>query len=122
MIMLSLYRPLDLVLFAADAAKPGNPLTFLWPMLVIGGLFYLLMIRPERKRRAETNNMQDGLKKNDRVVTIGGIVGVVVNVQKEAGTVTVRVDEGSNTRMQFIRSSISRVLTDDTSPSDADEK
>ena len=122
MIMLSLFRPLDLVLFAVDAANPGNPLSFLWPMLVIGLLFYLLMIRPERKRRAETNNMQDGLKKNDRVVTIGGIVGVVVNVQKEAGTVTVRVDEGSNTRMQFIRSSISRVLTDDTSPSDADEK
>jgi preprotein translocase subunit YajC len=102
-------------------ANPTNPLGFLWPMLVIGLLFYLLMIRPERRRRAEVATMQDALKKNDRIVTIGGIIGVVVNVQKDSGTVTVRVDENTNTRVQILRSSISRVLTDNASPSDAGE-
>ena len=54
--------------------------------------------------------MLDNLKKNDRVVTAGGIFGTVVAVQPDA--VVLRVDENANTRIRVQRSSISRVVTD----------
>jgi preprotein translocase subunit YajC len=79
-------------------------------MLVIFTLFYLLLIRPERRKRQETDRMLDSLKKNDRVLTIGGIYGVVVNVAKGAEDVTIRVDDGNNTRLRILRSAISRVI------------
>ena len=83
------------------------------PILLIGMLFYVLMIVPEKRKRNEIARMQEGLKKNDRVVTIGGVLGVVVNAQSGSEKVTLRVDEANNTRIEVLRSSISRVLSDD---------
>lgn len=84
-----------------------------WPLLLLlGVMFYLILIRPERRKRAEMSKMLEELKKNDRVVTIGGIYGTVVNVQKGSEDVTLRVDENNNTRMRVLRSAISRVVTD----------
>lgn len=79
--------------------------------LLIGVLFYFMIFRTERKRRAQANTMLENLKKNDRVVTIGGIFGTVVNVAKGSDEVTIRVDEGNNTRLRIQRSAISRVVT-----------
>ena len=92
---------------------------FPWiPFVIIGVMFYLLLIRPERRKRAEMAMMMDNLKKNDRIVTIGGIHGVVVNVTKGSEDVTIRVDEASNARLRILRSAISRVVADE----DADVK
>ena len=91
------------------------------PILMIGVLFYVLMIVPEKKKRNEIARMQGDLKKNDRIVTIGGILGLVVNAQSGSEKVTIRVDEANNTRLEVLRSSISRVLSDekqDTSKSE----
>lgn len=96
------------MLIAADNAPAGgNPIlqSFFVPMIIIGVLFYFMLIRPERRRRTELDQMLENLKKNDRVVTIGGIHGTVVNVQKE--DVTIKVDE--TTRLRVLRSAISRV-------------
>ena len=90
-----------------------------WPLLVLlGVMFYLMLIRPERRKRQDMTRMLDNLKKNDRVVTIGGIYGTVVNVQKGLEEVTLRVDENNNTRLRVLRSAISRVVGD----TDAEEK
>ncbi len=102
------------LLLAADAPE-FNLFNMMLPFLAIGLLFYFLMVRPERRKRAGIARMQDDLKKNDRIVTIGGIMGVVVNTQKESNEVTIRVDDNNNTRIHILRSSISRVLTDDKS-------
>ncbi len=85
---------------ANGASAPG------WDMWIP---FYLLLIRPERQKRAEVTKMLNNLKKNDRVVTAGGIIGVVVNVTPNSEEVTIRVDEGTNTRLRVLRSAISRV-------------
>jgi preprotein translocase subunit YajC len=103
------------VILAADPANQPNLMTFLWPFLIIGLLFYFLMIRPEKRKRADIARMQDELKKNDRIVTIGGITGVVVNTQKGSNEVTIRVDDNNNTRIHILRSAISRVITDEKS-------
>ncbi len=58
------------------------------------------------------------VKKNDRVVTTGGIYGVVANVHAEADEVTVKVDETTNTKLRMTLGSIARVLGDEA----ADDK
>ena len=73
-----------------------------------------------RNSRAEMTQMLDSLKKNDRVVTAGGIVGTVVNVQKGSEEVTVKVDESTNTKLRMLRSSIARVVSDDESDAKRD--
>ncbi len=108
------------LLFAQEAqsapkSAPEGPSIFsmLGPFLIIGVLFYIMMIRPEKKKRAAAAAMMDNLKKNDRIVTIGGLIGVVVNVQKDSDEVTIRIDENNNTRLRILRSAVSRVLTED---------
>jgi preprotein translocase subunit YajC len=87
--------------------------TFFIPVLLIGILFYFMLIRPERKKSAEQQDMLKGLKKNDHVVTIGGIYGTVVNVNEAAETVTIRVDENSNAKLRLRRSAISAIVKDE---------
>ena len=53
------------------------------------------------------------LKKNDKVVTAGGILGTVVNHRSDAEYVTLRVDEASNSKMQILAKSIVRVVSDE---------
>ncbi len=82
-------------------------------LVVITALFYFMLIRPQRREQASRQAMLDQLKKNDRVVTSGGMYGVVVNIHQGADEVTLRVDETSNTRLKVTRSSIVRVLGDE---------
>ena len=82
------------------------------PFLVIGMLFYLLLIRPERKKRKEMDSLLDSLNKDDQIVTTGGIWGVVLNASKGSEFITIRVDEGNGTKLRILRSAVSRVLPD----------
>ena len=61
------------------------------------------------------------VKKNDRVVTVGGIYGVVTNVHREADEVTLKVDEATNTKLRVTLSSIGRVLGDEPSDEPANK-
>src|SRR5438045_843791 len=103
-------------ILAADqpAAGPEDSnalLRFLMPLVVIMGLFYFMMIRPQKRKEQELRNQVSNLKENDRVITIGGIYGVVTNVQRDAQRVTVRVDESTGTKLRLNMSAIARVLT-----------
>jgi len=69
-------------------------------------IFYFLIIRPQNKRQKETKAMLAALQKGDKVVTIGGIRGVIQNLKDE--TVVVKVD--TDTRLELSRSAISSVL------------
>lgn len=65
--------------------------------------------------QARRQAMLGGVKRNDRVVTIGGVYGVVSNVNREADEVTIRVDESTNTKLRVTLSSIGRILGDEPS-------
>ena len=99
-----------------EAAAPagGSPFTAIVPWIIIAGLFYVMLIRPDRQRRAELDDKRANLKKNDRVVTVGGILGTITHANKDSQDVTIRVDEGNNTRIRVLRSSIQEVITGDT--------
>ena len=101
---------------------PGPLGGMLVPLVLIGILFYFMLLRPEQRKRATHEKMLDALKKNDRVVTVGGIHGTVVNVNKDQQEVTVKVDESSNTKLRINRSAISRVVTETSSDDDAEKK
>jgi len=110
----------DLMLFAADGAQgapqaPGPSLFItLLPWLAIGFLFYYLLIRPQRQEQTRRQAMLAAVKKNDRIITTGGIYGVVANVHTEADKVTIKVDETTNTKLDISLGAIARVLGDET--------
>ena len=83
------------------------------PFLPILVLFWLLLIRPEKRKQAEMRKLLDNLKKNDGVVTIGGIYGVIVNASKGSEYVTLKIDESNNTKIRVLRTAISRVAGED---------
>jgi len=90
----------------------SSPFNYLC-LLIVSLYVYLMFVQPrgarqERKRQAERLSQ---LKKNDRVVTASGIHGVVSNINIEAGTVTLRVDENSNSKLTIDRSSIRSVAS-----------
>lgn len=108
------------VLFAQDADKPAADSTMalvqsLLPFIAIFVLFYFLLIRPQRREQARRREMLDAIKKNDRIITAGGIHGVVTNVQRDTDEVTVKVDEATNTKLRLTLSSIVRVVGDEPS-------
>ena len=89
----------------------SNPLNYLL-LLIVCVYVYLLFLRPSAGRKESREQMEKlkNLKKNDRVVTTAGIHGIVSNINSEAGTITLRVDENTNTKLTIDRLSIRTVL------------
>ena len=87
-------------------AESGAPafMSFL-PLVAIIAIFYFLILRPNNKKQKETQKMLSALKKGDRIVTIGGIHGVIQSVKEN--TVIVKVDE--NVKLELNRGAISTV-------------
>ena len=89
----------------SPAQTPGqspNPFIALLPFILMFVIFYFLLIAPQRKKQKEHSNMLAKLKKNDEVVTTGGIYGVVVNVKDNS--VTLKVDD--NVKIEVQKSAI----------------
>ena len=71
-------------------------------------MFYLLVLRPNKRQEKERQALVDAFKKNDEVVTASGIIGTVISVKKDKDEVIL---ESSNSRLRVLRSSIARVLS-----------
>ena len=78
------------------------------PIILMVGVFYWIMIRGQRKDKRRHADMLNAVKRNDRVQTIGGIIGTVVDVRDDQ--VVLKVDETSNVKMHFSRGAIKEVL------------
>ena len=78
------------------------------PLILIIGVFWWWMSRSRKKERQRYEDMLKNLKRNDRVQTIGGIVGTVVEARDDV--VILKVDETSNVKMHFNRTAIKEVL------------
>ena len=85
------------LLQAAPAAQQGGGMS-MWIMLaLIFVVMWFFMIRPQKKQQKELQNFRDGLKKGDKVVTIGGIYGTVCEVKE--GSVLMEVDNNVKIRV-----------------------
>lgn len=92
--------------YAVDGASPAvNPLINLLPIFFIFFIFYFLLIRPQKKQQQEHKKMLEGLKKNDEVITTGGIHGVIVNVKDT--TFVIKVDD--NAKLEVEKSAVAKL-------------
>ena len=101
---------LDLVIapaFAQAAPAPGgfSGMSLLFPILLIG-VMYFLMIRPQMKRAKEQKALIAGIAKGDEVVTVGGVIGRI----SKLGESYVHIETGGNVELQIQRSAIVQIL------------
>lgn len=88
-------------------ASPGL-LDMALPFILIFALMYFLFLRPQKKQEATRKAMIASVQKNDRIMTNGGIIGVVTNVKDDE--LTVRVDEARDVKLRIKRTFIAAVL------------
>ena len=92
----------------ADAPSGGGLLQMLPMLLIMFGIIYFLLIRPQQKERKTHDAMLANLQKNDKVLTQGGILGTVASIEKDGAWVTLKVDD--NVRLKVSRAAISRKI------------
>jgi preprotein translocase subunit YajC len=97
------------LLFAQDAGNAGN-WSGLLILLPIPFLFYFMIWLPQQQQEKKRRAMIDALKKNDKVVTSGGIYGTVISVDLAADKLVLRIDDDKNVKLTTTRSSVVRVL------------
>jgi preprotein translocase subunit YajC len=126
---------LALVTFLADTAAPadspgdsggatapnsGGTFQMLIMFGLIFGVMYLFVVKPQRSKENEEKQMLEKLKKNDHVVTKGGMHGVVMNVKDD--TVTLKIDEQQNVKVTFQKNAIATILGEDEKSATEEKK
>lgn len=112
-----------LLLFAEQEAAnppqrpPGQPgiMDYLPMFVMLAAVFYFMVLRPQQRQARDLQTQMAGLKKDDEVVTTGGIVGTVVSIKKDKDEVVI---ESMNARFKVLKSAILRVIK----PSEAAEE
>ena len=102
------------ILFLTSCAPPGtgaegeggSTLVAALPFVLIFGLFYLLILRPQQKQSRQKEQMMKNIKRGDKVMTAGGIHGRVVNAEEDL--LTVEIAKGVN--IQIARANISSLI------------
>jgi len=107
---------LPLTIAQAEGAAPagGSPFSMVVPMVLLFGIMYFLMIRPQKRREKERKEMLNSVKSGARVLMTSGIIGQVINVKEN--TLVIQISE--NTKVECVRAAISQVLGDDEQPVD----
>jgi len=100
----------------SNGVKPlrKSPLGSYGNLLFLGVMFllmYMILFRGPRKKQQQQKQMMQALTKNDKVQTIGGIIGTVVDIKDNE--VTLKVDESNNTKIKILRSAIGKNLSKD---------
>jgi len=85
--------------------------TFMFPLLIIG-IFYMLVFRPQQKKMKEHQNMVTNLAKGDEVVTAGGLIGKVTKVKADSNEVEVEI--AKDVRVNVVQATISDVRSKTT--------
>ena len=93
------------------APKAMDNLVTWLPLVLLVLVMYVFMFRSRRNQERKVKEARDQMKRGDRVQTIGGILGKVLEV--EDSKVLLKVDENSNTKIWFSRNAIHRVLTEE---------
>ena len=96
---------------AAASGSPNPNMTFILQIaqfLPIIAIFYLLLIRPQQQQAKKLKAMLAALKKGDRVVTSGGLMGTIVGLDEQKAVLRV----GDDVKMEFLKSAIVSVMTE----------
>ncbi len=93
----------QILMMTQPAGGEGNPIMTFVMMGMIVIVFYFFMIRPQMKRAKEQKKFREGLKNGDKIVTIGGIHGKIVDLRDKTAVITT----ADNTRLEISRDAIS---------------
>ena len=96
---------------SSGAQQSGGLLGLLFPLVLIGGVFYFLLLRPQRAQRQRQQQLQSALDVGDEIVTIAGMYGTITDIDDDDDSVTVEIAPG--TRVRMVRRAISQRLTED---------
>lgn len=88
----------NIFLFGTQPGQQGNPFTSLLPLLLIILVFYFFFIRPQMKKAKDERKYRESLKKGDKIITIGGIHGKIVEVGES--TFIIEVEDGSRLKIE----------------------
>ena len=97
----------------------ANPLVGLLPLLLMGVVFYFLLIRPQNQRRRAQMQMQSDIEVGDEIVTTAGIYGTITDIDDDFGIVTLEV--APNTDIRIARAAVAQRLVEDEELEDEDE-
>jgi preprotein translocase subunit YajC len=101
-----------LVLFA-ETEQAQAPGWAMWAPFIVMGLMLVMYFRTTSRQRAELQKALAAMKKGDKVVTSGGILGTIAAVKENEDEVTLKVDETSNTRIRVLKSSVVKIISGD---------
>jgi len=90
------------LMMGSQEGSEGNTLMNFLPLILIVLVFYLFFIRPQMKKSKDQRKFREALKKGDKVISIGGIHGKII----EVGEKTVTLDVGNQNKMVFEKSAI----------------
>ena len=94
----------------AQTESGGSAVGFLLPIVVLGGLFYLLLVMPQRRRAKKAKELRDSIAVGDEVRTIGGIYGTIRSEDDETFT----IDIGGGNTIRMAKRAISERIGDDS--------
>ena len=80
-------------LTTSAAGGTGDMMTLILPLVLMFGVMYFMLIRPENKRKKEAEQMRSALRVGDKITTIGGITGTVVNVKDDKFVIETGADQ-----------------------------
>jgi preprotein translocase subunit YajC len=95
----------------ATRREPPKPFFPPWLLLALAVICILMIFRGPRKKQQEHKKMLQSLKKNDKVRTIGGILGTIVDIKDDE--ITLKIDESNNTKIKVISSAIGKNLSNE---------
>jgi len=92
----------------------GQMVQMIGMFVIMGAMFYFLMIRPQQKQRKQHEEMLKNLKTGDKIVTTGGLFGLVTNVKEKSVTMKI----ADNVKVEILRSAVSGVVASDSAGSE----
>jgi len=95
----------------AQDSQGGSSLIAFLPLLLMGGIFYFLLIRPQQRRAKAQQALLRSIEVGDEIVTTAGVFGTVIEIDDVDDVVTVEIAPG--TRIRMVRAGIGRVVSDD---------
>ncbi|MDO4630178.1 MAG: preprotein translocase subunit YajC [Planctomycetia bacterium] len=99
----------------AEGATAPDPTTqivqMIFWMAILFGFLWFIMIRPQQREQRRRQEMWDGIKIYDKVITNGGVHGVVTQITPEEGTLILRIDENANVKIKLEISCVALVET-----------
>ena len=102
------------IFFANADVPPGPNWILIFSFMFLGLIImWLLLASPQKRQEERMRKMLAALEKNDKVMTVGGLIGTVHSIDREQNEIVLKVDESTNTKLRFHLTAVSTVFSKD---------